>query len=403
MERELLREGGDQEKNLLLALLAAAHSLNHSLFLVLPLYLSTVAWELSSSLETIGLVAALSGFIYGAGSLVGGSLADRIGELKTIIASSALAGTSSIIFLAAYDLPVFALGLVLMGAWASLYHPTANSIISKVFQSNMAEAMGLHGTGGNIGYMFAPIVTVVMGDLWGWRIPLLFFGLLSTSVSILMLKWSRVHVERDEVRTGMLNVFKTPGLPSLLLYNVLAGLYFKGVEFMFPTLLEERVWASSTFKGVAVFGIFAAGILGQWIGGRASDSLGSRKALIAASLGVSVSLGVLILLMRLHPLLGVSAFVLMYGICFYGHQPALNSLAGLISPNSIRGTMYGLLFFFGFGLGSASTFISASVADRYSVESAFYVMIAFSVAALLVSMTTPKPKKSSQRQARDGP
>ena len=393
---------GENAKGLLLALLGAAHSLNHSLFLVLPLFLLDVVTEFSSTTESIGLIAAVSGFIYGAGSLVGGSLSDRLGEIKTITLSLALAGASTFIFLVARDLVVFSLGLLCMGAWASLYHPTANSIISKVFKANMAEAMGLHGTGGNVGYMFTPLITVAMGSLWGWRYPLLFFGLLSIVVSVLILKLPKVRVDGNQKGIKRVDVIKTPGLLTLLIYNLIAGLYFKGVEFIFPTFVQYRFTAFfekgliATIKGVAVFGIFAAGILGQWLGGKASDSFGSKKALIGTSTGVSLSMFLLLLMIAPQPILGVSLFVLLYGLCFYGHQPALNSLAGLVTPESMRGTMFGILFFFSFGLGSASTFIAAFFAENYSIESAFLVLMMFSVSALLLSFFAPSYKKRSE-------
>jgi len=375
--------------------------LNHSLFLVLPLFLLDIAKEFSSSIDTIGLIAAVAGFVYGAGSLVGGALSDRIGEIKTVTLSLALAGASTFVFLVARDLAVFSLGLLCMGAWASLYHPTANSIISKVFQTNMAEAMGLHGTGGNLGYMFTPLVTVALGSLWGWRYPLLFFGLLSITVSILILKLPRVRVERNRKGVKTVDVIKTPGLLTLLMYNVAAGLYFKGVEFIFPTFVQVRFSAFfgkefiATVKGVAVFGILAAGILGQWLGGKASDSFGSKKALIGASTGVSLSMSLLLLLISPQPILGVSLFALFYGLCFYAHQPALNSLAGLITPQGMRGTMFGVLFFSNFGLGSVSTFIAATFA-KSSTESALFVLTMFSVSALFLSLFAPSHEKYSE-------
>jgi len=398
----------EKSRGLLLTLLGAAHSLNHSLFLVLPLFLIDVATEFSSTKETIGLIAAVTGFIYGAGSLVGGSLSDRIGEVKTITLSLALAGASTLIFFVARDLAVFSLGLLCMGAWASLYHPTANSVISKVFEANMAEAMGLHGTGGNVGYMFTPLIAVAMGSLWGWRYPLFFFGLLCISVSILILKLPKVRVERNQRRIRAVEVIGTPGLVTLLVYNVAVGLYFRGVEFIFPTFVQDSFSTFfekelvATIKGVAVFGILASGILGQWLGGRASDSLGSKRALIGTSAGVSLSMFLLLLLVYPQPMFAIALFVLLYGLCFYGHQPALNSLAGLTTPEAMRGTMFGILFFFSFGLGSASTFIAAFFAQRYSTESAFLVLMLFSLFALLLSFFAPSHEKGSKGSKKEG-
>lgn len=385
-----------EDKSLLLTLLSAAHSLNHSLFLILPFYLFQVASEFSTTTETIGLVAAISGFIYGAGSLLGGSLSDRLGEVKTIILSLAFAGSSTLIFIVAHDLSTFSVALLLVGAGASLYHPTANSIISKVFQTNMAEAMGIHGTGGNVGYMFAPLVTVALGDLWGWRYPWILFGLLSVFLSLLILKTSRVPFKRNEVKVRIRDLVKVQGLVILLAFNMLAGLYFKGVDFIFPSFVEDRFSplfpkeVVSTLKGSAVFGILAVGILGQWLGGKASDKFGSKKALITTSVFVSLSLFLLPTISE--PFLAISVFIPLYGLFFYAHQPALNSLAGIITPDAMKGTMFGILFFFSFGLGSASTAIAASLTQRYNVGVAFYALMTFSLVALLLSLFAPSKR-----------
>jgi len=377
-----------------LALLGAAHSLNHSLFLVLPMYLSAIAAEFGTSREAIGLVAAVSGFVYGAGALVGGPLSDKLGEFKTLVVSLALSGISTLIMLFAHDLIGLGIGLFFIGAWASLYHPTSNSAISKVFERNMAEAMGIHGTGGNLGYMFAPIIIVMMGDVWGWRYPLIFFGLLSLIVSVLLLKASPTVTRESQATSKILDIIRVPGLWTLLVYDIAVGLYFRGVEFIFPTFLEDRGF-SSTLKGIAVFSLLAVGILGQWLGGKASDSFGSKKTLIITSTGVVISL---VLLPTIpHAITSVCAFVVLFGFFFYGHQPALSSLAGLITPSSGRGAIYGILFFFTFGLGSASTAIASSCAERFSLESAFYVMTLFSIIALVMSLKAPPQNKRSRQ------
>ena len=389
-----------RDKKLLLTLLSGAHSLNHSLFLVLPFFLFQVASEFGTTTETIGLIAAITGFIYGFGSLVGGPLSDKLGEVKTITLSLSVSGFSTLIFLIAHDIPSFSVAFLLVGIGAGLYHPTANSIISKMYQANMAEAMGLHGTGGNIGYMLAPLATAAIGNLWGWRYPWIFFGLLSVLVSILILK-TKTPSHKNTVKTKVKDVIKTPGLKTVLIYNMMVGLYFKGVDFIFPSFIAFRfspifqAEIVSALKGIAVFSLLAAGILGQWLGGKASDRFGSRTALIITSVFVSLSL----FLLPTVPEAFVSLFLFVpiYGFFFYAHQPALNSLAGLITPNEMRGTMYGILFFFSFGLGSASTAIAASVAQRYDLNMAFYAIMFFSLIALLLSLFVPSNKTDSKQ------
>ncbi|MFQ5836998.1 MAG: MFS transporter, partial [Candidatus Bathyarchaeia archaeon] len=379
-------------KRILLVLLGAAHSLNHSLFLILPLFLLTIVDEFGTSREMVGFVSGASYFIYGAGGIFGGRLSDRFGEVKTLTAGLALSGASTLIFLVANDLTVFTIGLLFMATFTSVYHAIANSFISKVFQTSMAEAMGIHGTGGNIGYMFAPIIAVALGTIWGWRISFLFFGILSIIVSIFVLKGSPLFVKETRTEPKIWDVIGIPKLWTLIIFNIAIGLFYKGTEFILPTFLETKE-LPTLIMASALSAIFAVGILGQWMSGKASDIWSSKKVLIATSAGTT--LGLLCLLAVPMPVVGILLFILVYGFSFYGHQPAFNSLAGLITPDNLRATVFGLLFFFSFGLGSVSIAIAGVFAERYSLESALYVMTLFSFAAFLLSFLLPARAKRS--------
>ena len=392
----------EKPKNGLLILLGFTHSLNHSIFLVIPLYLTQIAKEFTTTIETIGFVVAVSGFIYGLGSLLSGTLVDKIGAIKTLILSMIFAALSTFVFLIAHDVAGFTVSLVLMGAGASLYHPTANTVIAEAFEGKMAEAMGLHGTGGNFGYMFAPIIIVAIGDLLGWRYPLIFFGMVTLTLSLVIVKmfsWvdgaDRIESENTD---GFLNTLLIPGLGILLVYNFFVGMYFKGIDFIFPQFLEDSRGYTSVLKAIVVFLLLGFGVLGQWLSGKASDKVGSKKVLVASSIGITSSL--ILLLEVPHPVISVALFVLIYGITFYGHQPALNSLTGLITPNSKRGMVYGIFFFLSFGLGSISAAIAGYFAVNYSMETAISVLLLFSVVALVLSFFAPKqPTKKPEETA----
>ena len=385
----------ERKKRLLLALLGGAHSLNHSLFLVLPLFLLTIVNEFKTSVEIIGFVSGASYFIYGAGGIVGGQISDRIGEVNTITAGLALSGASTLIFLVAHDFTMLIIGLLLMAAFASVYHAIANSFISKIFQKNMAEAMGIHGTGGNIGYMLAPTIAVALGSTWGWRSSFLFFGIFSIILSILIFKISPLITEETRTQARIQDITRVPKLWTLILYNIAIGLFYKGLDFILPTFLENKN-LPTIIMGSAVSAILAVGTLGQWISGKASDKWSSKNVLITTSAGTA--LGLLCLLTIPLPIVGILIFILVYGFSFYGHQPALNSLAGLITPDNLRGTVFGVLFFFSFGLGSVSTAIAGVLADRYSLNSALCIMTLFSFAAFLLSFLVPTEKHRSRKR-----
>ena len=314
----------------LLFLLGAAHSANHSLFLVLPQVLVLVVDELNISKFAIGTVAMIASLLYGAGSLVGGALSDRIGERRIVVFSLAFSGFSTIIFLFATELFVFGLGMLLMGMLAGLYHPAANALISKIFREKMGESMGIHGVGGSLGIMFTPVVAALLGTSFGWRIAFFFFGILCVVLSMIFYfgTYELLEPEPQSIEKEG-RVLKLSSLWFLLVLNITIGLYMKGVELFFQTYVMSytfnnvNIELSSFIAATAASSLLAAGVAGQLLGGRATDAFGSKKVLIVTSGGVVISL--LSLQLLSIPILGVGVFAILYGLSFYAHQPAFNS------------------------------------------------------------------------------
>lgn len=385
----------------MLALLGAAHSFNHALFLIAPPLLLIIMQDLHTSKLVLGFVGTISSLIYGVGALAGGPLSDRINEIKIIIVALVLAGASTFIFIFAGDILIYGLALFLMAAFASLYHPAATSLISKEFRVNMGEAMGIHGVGGTVGTVLAPIVAFSIGIAFGWRISFIVFGVVSIIVATMFLR-NRTKTERTQSRISVLDVFKIKGILIIMIFNVAIGLYMRGIEYFLPTYLTllpfqglgkqtAEFWAAAT-----VTLVLAAGVPGQWIGGRMSDRIGSKKVLIVSQIGVLASL----LLLQFSPLwiIGVSAFIVIYGVAFYGHQPALNSLTGILTPAERRGTVYGVYFFTNFGLGSFSQAIAGYFMDNYGVASSFNVLTVFSVIAVILSFAVPDKRGTIRKE-----
>jgi len=342
----------------------------------------------------MGLIATAGYFLYGAGALLGGTLSDLIGEARIVAISLAFAGLSTFIFIVSPSLIGFAIGLVLMFAWASLYHPTANSLISKTFQSGMSEAMGIHGVGGSIGQVLAPIASVVLGILLGWRIPFVAIGMLCILSSLLFLRVPFERGKRNREKRDFLVVFKNPGLRGLLIYNMTVGLYFRGTELFFPTFLVNDRHFPLELAGLAATSIMAAGILGQWLGGKGAKRYGGKRTVIASSIGVPASL--LLLQALKDPTVSAIIFVALYGVSVYTAQPASNSITGHITPEEVRGIVFGIMFFAAFGLGSVSSGLGGFVADRYGLGTVFYLMGFFSLLSLLATFAIPSEDKSQK-------
>lgn len=391
-ERKLPGLKGD----LRLLLLGTAHSLNHSLFVVAPPLLTVIMADLGVSNQAIGTVSMAASFIYGFGALLGGPLGDKIGEAKTVVLFLLFSGFSTFIMFAAGALKsiyFFALALILMAVGASFYHPTANSLISKAFTGRVSEAMGIHGVGGTLGVVLTPTIAWFIGSIFGWPVAFATFGLLCIIFAFLFIKnFGFGKSKKEQQRAGsIIEAFKIRELWLLLVFNVAVGLFMKGVELFFPTYLQENRAVDPMWASVAYTLVLAFGVPGQWIGGKAADRYGSKRVLIAASAFICLSLFSLLLVPVYF--LGIAAFIVLYGIFFYAHQPALNALTGFLSPENQRGAVYGIFFFTSFGIGSISQLISGYLADMYGLDMAFYVLTAFAIIALLLSFKLPEKRE----------
>jgi len=386
------------KENIQIALLGAAHSFNHSLFVIAPPLLSLIMNDLGVSKSVMGAVATVASMLYGVGALVGGPLGDRIGENRAIAICLMFSGLSTFIMFAAsvtMSIYVYAIALILMASWASLYHPTANSLISKVFRGKVAETMGLHGVGGTLGVVLTPSIAWFLGVNFGWSWAFIVFGVLCISLALIFIKNFNETENREEKGGTVLDVFKIRELWALLIFNIAIGLFMKGVELFFPTYLEDNRGIDSMWASIAYTMVLAVGVLGQWIGGKAADKMGSKKVLMATSLGVCISLLSLLLLQAYN--VGIILFIIFYGISFYAHQPALNALTGFLSPQTQRGAVYGVFFFTSFGIGSISQVMAGYVADTYGFDAAFYMLTAFALIALILSFKIPETKENKRK------
>ena len=392
------------KKNSQLALLGAAHSLNHSLFVIAPPLLTLIMSDLGVSKFVIGTVATVASLLYGVGALVGGPLGDRIGEAKTIAVFLTFSGLSTLIMLVAgftTSIYVYALALISMAVWASLYHPTANSLISKIFKGKVSESMGLHGVGGTLGVVLTPTIAWFLGTTFGWPWAFVAFGLLCVLLALFFVKNFGKSENKNVSGGTIIDALKIRELWILLIFNVAIGLFMKGVELYFPTYLQDNkligfglteeargMWAS-----IAYTLVLAVGVPAQWIGGKTADKIGSKKVLIVTSAGVCLSL--LSILLFPVGIVGIALFIILYGLSFYAHQPALNSLTGFCCPQNQRGAVYGIFFFTSFGIGSLSQSIAGYVADNYGgLSTSFYLLAVFALAALLLSLKLPEKKES---------
>jgi MFS family permease len=339
----------------------------------------------------IGFASTIASMTYGTGALLGGPLGDRIGEVKAIAVCLAMSGFPAPLMLLAGTVNgfmVYTATLAFMAFWASLYHPIANSFISKAFKIRLAEAMGFHGIGGTLGIILTPAIAWFLGTSFGWPSAFVFFGMLTALLAIVFAKKAKRIEDADHSHTRISDILRIRGLRTVLVFNATIGLFMKGVELFFPTYLTDNRGIDPMWASIAFTLMLATGAVGQWIGGKTASKVGSKKVVIVTMAGVCT--GLLFLLFIPMYFIGVFVFIIAYGLSFYGHQPALNALTGFLTPYGQRGAVFGIYFFASFGVGSISQLITGYLADVYGLQTAFYLLTAFAAVALLLSFKLPR-------------
>jgi len=367
------------------SILGTAHSLNHSLFLVLAPLLSRIASGLGVTYQTLGIVTTVTFLIYGGGAIAGGPLSDMIGSVKVARISIGLAGISSLLFIFCNSVYVFAAAMFIMALWASFYHPTANKLIAQAFPKSTGNAMGIHNAAGNAGQVLTPTVGFLLGVLIDWRFSFVFFGILSMITAFFM---DRIIVEGDEP-TGRRTLdlggfFKIKNFWILLVFNALVGFVSKAIEVYFPTFLSLGEGFSGELAAIGASLILFFGIAGQLIGGRLSDKIGSTKILLASSAGLLVSFLVLLLVPVSYP--SVILFTIIYGVAIFGQQPSMTSLVSKVTPRNLMGLSYGAMFFCSFGLGSIAAAVLGALTDAHGIVYAFWLNVAISLVVVGVTL-----------------
>src|SRR5215475_7070446 len=158
-------------------LLNIGHALDHLFLLIFATAVGAIAAEWGMAWQDLMPYTAGAFVLFGLGSLPSGRLGDLWGRRVMMV----------IFFIA------LGAALVLMGAFASIYHPVGIPMIVQGAK-NPGFTIGVNGLAGNLGIAGAAILTGFLVKLFGWRAAFLVPGLLAITCGVLF----AVLVPREE-------------------------------------------------------------------------------------------------------------------------------------------------------------------------------------------------------------
>ena len=390
-----------REKSILAAM-SVCHALVHSYMLVFPTIYRSLGEGLNLEFARVGLVGMVSYMAFGFGALPAGFLVDRFGARNLILMY--LAGTSlaSVLTFTAGGGAGVAIALVLLGFFASLYHPAGLAVISMNVK-DVGKAIGIHGMAGTLGVAIAPLVAGTMTSRFSWQHSYLVLGVVGAGLLVWILMTPKKQQTGEPVGRAAAGDGRSGSawreLIVVYIVVLIYGLIYRGVMTFFPTYLSERVpfiGGDVGRLGVVSSGIMVISIVGPLVGGYlASHSKDIRRSLFGVFAALAV-LSVGFYFLYGPALVVVVAPTVLLIFCF---QPLQNTLIARLSHDRRRGIAYGINFTLSFGVGAVAAGIGGIIGEKYGMSSIFIFMFALCVLEMIIIATT---HLANRRRASNG-
>ena len=384
----------------LILLVSCAHALVHVFELALPSVeqmigedlVGKTAAENKAATGTLGMAWRLP---FGLLAMVAGWMADRYGSRRLLSVYLCGCIITAIAAANSHSMPPLFISMLVMGCFASIYHPAGLSLISRVTTpETRGRALGWHGIFGSIGITAAPMgAAVLFGTGWlGWRgyymalcVPAVVIALL-VLVSIRRVSSTRepdsqvgpVSEENGPFQRGPYMLLVASGALSGFVYG--AFLHFLQRYLDGAGIRPESVSAES-FRNLlaAVTLSFAGG--GQWLAGRLARPgrlEWLQVAILAASAPCLVLMG---LATGWFCLVSACSFAFIH----FMTQPVYNSLIAQLVPSRRRSTGYGFSNMICFGIGGLGPLIVGQSTDNLLIYCGLAAVVGLStlLAAIL--------------------
>jgi FSR family fosmidomycin resistance protein-like MFS transporter len=375
--------------------LNVGHSFAHLFMLIFPTAVLAIegSWGMGyAELLPLGFAGYL---LFGLGSLPAGWLGDRWDSGWMIALFFLGTGAASMLTGLASSPIGLALGLTLIGVFASIYHPVGIAWLVGA-SDKPGRILGVNGVFGAAGVGGAALLTGLIADGIGWRAAFILPGAVCLLVGIaftICLARGRLRMVRtDYRRTAGENDPGTARRGLFLLFGsiLFAGLIFQMTSVGMPKIFQNRlgdvIGDGAAAAGLLVSVVYGISALGQLVGGYLADRFDERW-LYACSYGVQVvilSLAAVTFDPTLVFLIALAATVQT------GTQPVENCLIAKYTPDSMRATVYGLKFVLALGLSSLGVPLVAWIyGASASFTGVFLVMAAFAVVPVAVGLMLP--------------
>jgi MFS family permease len=346
--------------------------------------------------EMLGL-SSLGLILYGVCALPAGWLADRYSQTGMMVLFFVGIGAGAVVTGLADTPNDLWIGLTLIGAFASIYHPVGIAWLL-AWARRQGMALGVNGVFGGLGSALAPLFVGAMIDHVSWRAAFLLPGAAALLAgAALALMWWRGTIRdagADRVPAAPPEAGAALRVFVLLTLTMTAGGFvYGGLTSTMPKLFEDGLGlplaASYTAIGAVVGLVIGLASFSSVVGGWLAERYSARSiylvfwALIIAPVALMVGTrGVALVALAAWTMFALSAF-----------SAAENLLVARYTPFRWRSMAFGAKFVLALGVAGLTVRLAGTLYDRDGHFGQLYFMLAAAaVAAVAAALLLPRPQ-----------
>jgi predicted MFS family arabinose efflux permease len=316
--------------------------------LIAPIF-PRVREQLGLAEGALGPLVAADAIMLGLVALIAGPISDRIGRRRILLIGGGLMTVALALHALAFDYTSLLIVRALAGAAGGVLSGAAVAYVGDFFPYNQRGwANGWVMTGMAFGQIIGiPAGTVLAGE-FGFRTPYLGFSIVAAATFLLV--W-RVVPQPDVERTagrltigsalrGYAELLRAPAIVGAVLVFAVTFLGNSLFIIYLPTWLEDTVHASPNQVATLFFLGGIANVLTGPRAGRLSDRVGRKRVIIASSIGLSLLIASITLVVR-HVGAAFILFALVM-VLFAARIGPFQALITQLVPASRRGSLMSL-------------------------------------------------------------
>jgi MFS family permease len=370
--------------------------------LAIVLYLRAERGSFAIAGAVAGALAAGSGI----GAPIQGRLVDRFGQRRVLVPLGLVhaAALGAIVATAEAGAPVAV--LVACGLIAGFAIPPTSSVLRSMWPTLLHDrrelipaAYALDSVMIELIFVIGPLLTALIATVLSPPAALIVsaVSVVIGTVTFTALPPSRaMEPDPNRVRAGWLGALSSPGVRTLVLTSLPAGVGIGICEVAIPAFSDEMGAAATAGILLALWSI------GSAAGGLAYGALTNRPPLQRVHLVVTAALPVSLLPMAAAPSVAVMALIVIPAGMFIAPLLATrNELIGWVAPEGSRTEAYTwpvTAFVGGIAIGSA---LAGTIVEQASWRTAFLVAAAFAAGGTVVAVsrrrTVTEPQVAYQR------